>query len=153
METQQAAADRLLDRGVRFKIPAPAFIRFLGLNRLTIRPFRPGTILEFSRVVLEHQLQDMLAAEKYEQLIESIEPIARCIAIAALNSRMRIKWLTPIMTKWLMWRTSYSQLLEMFMVLVELNKIQDFTPITRFFCHQTRMMMSPKNLGHQANGE
>lgn len=148
MNTQQKAAETILDRGVRFKMPAPALIRFLRLNRLTIRPFRPGTILEFSRVVIEHDLEETKALE---HMVIKLEPIAKCIAIAALNSRLKIKWFTKIYTRWLLWRCHYTQLLEMFAVLSQINSVQDFTSITKFFCQQTTMMMSPRNLG-QENG-
>lgn len=153
MNTQQQAADRLLDRGVRFKMPAPVLLRWLRLNRLTIRAFRPGTILEFSRVVMAHKLEEAMVLDKHEQLEKSLEPIARCIAIAALNSRLRIKWFTSTLTRWLLWRSNSTNLLEMFAVIMELNKLQDFTVITKFFCHQQTMMMSPRNLGQQENGK
>ncbi len=148
MKTQQKAAETILDRGVRFKMPAPAFVRFLRLNRLTIRPFRPGTILEFSIVVLENDLGETMTIE---QMVTKLKPMAKCIAIAVLNSRLKIKWFANIYTHWLLWRCHYTQLLEMFAVLSQINSVQDFTSITKFFHQQTTMMMSPRNLG-QENG-
>ncbi len=149
MDTQQKAAETILDRGVRFKFSAPGIVRFLRLNRITIRPFRPGTILEFSCVVLENELKE---AKTIEQKVVSIKPIARCIAIAVLNSRLKIKWFTNIYTRWLLWHCHYIDLLEMYEALVKINKAQDFTSITKFFYQQTTLMMSPRNLGQENGG-
>ncbi|MDN5291814.1 MAG: hypothetical protein PWQ06_2053 [Anaerophaga sp.] len=151
MDARKKAAETILDRGVRFKMPAPFLIRILRLNRIRVKPFRPGTILEFSRIILDNDLESAESAT-VEQLHLKIKPIARCIAVSILNSRVRIKWFTGIYSKWLLWRTHYLNLIEMFVTLKELNAAHDFTSITRFFCHQTRMMMNPKNLGHEKTG-
>jgi|SRR5690554_258098 len=147
------AADTILDRGVRFTMPAPFLIRLLRLNRIRVKPLRSGAILEFSRVVLRHKLHDLNSEATFDQMVKNIEPLAECLAIAVLNNEFKIKWFTGIYTRWFLWRCHYIQLMEMFAVLSKLNQAHDFTIITKFFCQQTTSMMSPRNLGQQANGE
>lgn len=151
MDARIRAADTILDRGVRFKMPAPFFIRLLGLNKIRIKPFRPGTILEFSRIVLEAGLEN--ASElSVLQLQAKVKPIARCLAVSQLNSRWKIKWLSGLWTRWILWHTHYLNLIEMFLTLQRINAAYDFTIITKFYSQQTAMMMNPKNLGQQRNG-
>lgn len=147
-----AAADRIMDRGVRFKMPAPFLIRVLRLNRLTVRPLRPGAILAFSKIVIAHNLEDAVMLNKHDAIIAATEAMSKCISVAILNNKWRIRWFAGLLSNWIMWRATYGQILEMFIILNELNKAQDFTPITIFFCHQTQLMMNPKNMGHDANG-
>ncbi len=147
------AAETILDRGVRFTMPAPFIIRLLRLNRIRVKPLRPGTILEFARVVQEHNLQDVKSEATFKEMVKNIEPLAECLAIAVLNHRLKIKWFTGLYTRWFLWRCHYIQLIEMFAVLSKLNQAHDFTTITKFFCQQTTSMMSPRNLGQQASGE
>ena len=145
------AAERILERGVRFRLPAPFLLRLVRLNRLNIKPMKAGTILEFSRVVLEHKLEEAVALEKYEFLTKSIEPVARCLAIAILNDRKKIEKRTDELQKWLLWRISPQLLIEMFLTVEPMTRTSNFLIITRLFVMQTLMMMNP-NLGHDENG-
>lgn len=149
MDTEIRAADSILDRGVRFKMPAPWIIRVLHLNRIRVKASRPGAILEFSKVVIKHGLTGQMTVE---QMQNKLEPLSECLAITVLNGRLRIKYLKRLATRWFLWRCHYTQLIEMFVVLQRLNQMQDFTHITRFYYQQTKMMMSPRNLGQKQNG-
>lgn len=149
MDGRIEAAERILNRGVRFKLPASFFSKLLKRDRVDIRPLYAGTILEFAIVVLENKLEEALEKEDWQFLRQSIEPVARCVAIAVLNDKTRIENETDELAEKLLWQIPAGKLIEMFRVIAMQNRLSDFTNITRFFCRQTMMMMNPKNLGQE----
>lgn len=151
MEIRQEAAERILNRGVRFSLPAPVFSRLLKLNRIVIKPLYPGTILEFATVVLENNLEKAITLSRYEVLQKSIKPIATCMAIAILNDEKKIAKRKDKLQKWLLWKVPAELLIKMFLVVSGMNRTADFTTITKYFVIQTSMMMNP-NLGQETNG-
>lgn len=149
MDARIEAAERLLDRGVRFRLPASVFRRLLKRDVIDVRPLRAGAILEFSKVVIENQLEEALEKEDWHFLGQAIKPVARCVAIAVLGTKERIEKGTDELAETLLWEIPAGKLIEMFRVIAAQNRISDFTSITRFFCRQTMMMMNPKNLGQE----
>lgn len=146
------AANAILERGVRFRLPAPFYKRWLKKDWITIRHLRAGTILEFSRIVIKHDLESAILLGDYELLMKTIEPCARCIAIAILNDKRKIERQADRLTKRLLWKVSTESLVELFVKISLLNRVSDFTRITRFFSIQTVMMMNAKNLGQTDDG-
>lgn len=146
------AADAILERGVRFRLPAPFYRRLLRKDYVIIRHLKPGTIIEFSRVVVESGLENAIALGDYEFLLKSVEPCARCIAIAVLNDRRKIVRETGKLSERLLWRVEPASLVELFLKISVMNRVSDFTDITRYLLTMTAMMMSPKNLGHEEDG-
>jgi hypothetical protein len=151
MDKRLETAERILNRGVRFRLPAPFLQRLFGLNRVEIKPLKAGTILEFSRIVLKHKLEEAISLEDYGFLAQSIEPVARCLAIAILNDRKKIEQRTDKLQQWLLWRVNPQTLVEMFLVVEPMSRTSDFMNFTRYFVMQTLMMMNP-NLGREVNG-
>lgn len=149
MDARIEAAERLLDRGVRFRLPAPFFSRLLKRDCIDIRPLKAGTILEFSIVVIENKLDEALEKEDWHFLQHSIKPVARCVAIAILNTKEGIEMETDQLTEKLLWKIPAGKLIEMFRVIAVQTRMSDFMNITRFFSRQTMMMMNPKNLGQE----
>ena len=149
MTTRIDAAEILLDRGVRFWLPAPFFQRLFKKNFIDIRPLRAGAILEFSRVVVANKLDEALEKEDWKLLEQTINPVARCVAIAMLGTKERIERETDGLTEKLLWKVPAGKLVEIFRVTAAQNRLTAFTSITRFFSHQTMMMMNPKNLGQE----
>lgn len=149
MDARIEAAERLLDRGVRFRLSASIFSKLLKRDRIDIRPLRAGTILEISIVVVKNKLEEALEKEDWNFLQQAIKPVARCVAIAILNTKERIESETDELTEKLLWKMPAGKLVEIFRVIAVQNRLSDFTNITRFFCRQTMMMMNPKNLGQE----
>ena len=147
VDVRLQAAERLLDKGVRFRLPAPFFERLLRLNRLDVHPLRAGAILEIARVIIENGIEEHVKLEDWAFLEKNIEPIARCTAIAVLGTKERIEKETDEKTDQLLWKIPAGKLVEMFRVIAVQNRLSDFMNITRLYCHQTTMMMNPKNLG------
>ena len=82
MDTRLNAANVILNRGVRFRLPAPFYKRWLKKDYVTIRYLKAGTILEISRVVVENDLENAVLLDGYDLLEKSVEACARCIAVS-----------------------------------------------------------------------
>lgn len=152
MDARFNAANAILERGVRFRMPALFLKRLLKRDWVTIHHLKAGTILEFSRVVIEHDLENAILLGDYEFLMKSVEPCARCIAIAILNDKQKIERKADKLTKQLLWKISAESLIDIFVKISLLNRASDFTRITKFFSIQMMMMMNAKNLGQTADG-
>lgn len=152
MDARLQAANAILERGVRFRLPAPFYIRLLKKDIVTIRHLKAGTIIEFSRVVVENKLEEAVVMGDYERLSKTVEPCARCIAISILNDKRKIKRRLDKLTQKLLWKISDASLVDIFLNISRLSRVQDFMNITRFYLTQMEMMMNPKNLGQNDDG-
>lgn len=152
MDVRVKAAERILERGVRFRIPASFLHRLFRLNRIDIHPLKAGTILEFSRVVILAGLEDAVLKSDWTFLEKSIEPVARCVAISILNDEEKIRKNAEKLSKKLLWKLPAGNLVEIFTLISDLNRVSDFMNITRFYLSQMTMMMNPKNLGQEKSG-
>jgi len=154
MDARLQAANAILERGVRFRLPAPFWKRWLKKDYITIRHLKAGTILEFSRVVLESDLENAVTLGDFEFLLKAIEPCARCIAICAINNKEKIATGTEVdkLTETLMWELSDESIIEIFLKISMMNRAADFMTITKYLLTMMQMMMNPKNLGHEGSG-
>lgn len=152
MDARLNAANVILQRGVRFRLPAPFYKRWLKMDYITIRYLKLGTILEISRVVLESKIEEAIALGDHEFLVKAIEPCARCIAIAMLNDERRIARETDRLTRKLIWKIAPQSIVEVFTAISTMNRLSDFINITRYLLSQTTMMMNRRNLGHEESG-
>lgn len=150
MDARINAANVILDRGVRFRLPAPFWKRWLGRDWVTIHHLKAGTILEISRVVVASGLENVAGMSDYEMLEKSIPACARCIAIAILNDKHRIDKGVDKLTDKLVDKISVESIVDIFMQVKQMNRVSDFTTITRYLLTMTQMMTSPKNLGHDS---
>lgn len=152
MDARHHAANVILDRGVRFRLPAPFYKRWLKKDYVTISHLKAGTILEISRVALESELEKALTIGGYELMTKAVEPCARCIAIAILNEKDLIEKKADRLSKQLLWEISAESLIDIFLKISVMNRMSDFTNITKYFLNRMMMMMNRKNLGHDVEG-
>ncbi|HBX44478.1 MAG TPA: hypothetical protein DEG28_01095 [Porphyromonadaceae bacterium] len=152
MDARLKAANAILERGVRFRLPAPFYKRWLKKDYVTIRHLKAGTILEISSVVLNSKLEEAITLGDYEFLHKAIEPCARCIAIAILNDKRDIEKKAGRLTKRLLWKVSDESMIDIFLKISIMNRVSDFTIITRYLLNQMMTMMSRKNLGQVDDG-
>ena len=152
MDTRLQAATTILERGVRFRLPAPFYKRWLKKDFVTIRHLKAGTILEISRIVLESKLEEAITFSDHEFLNRAVEPCTRCIAIAILNDKHAIGQKTEKLTRRLMWQVSAESLIDIFIKILVMNRLSDFTNITRFFLNRMAMMMNRRNPGQEEDG-
>lgn len=140
----------LLEKGVRFTISgAPFLLRLLRLNNVHIRPLKAGTIIELSRLI---ELYKLDGVDSPREANIKLEGIAHLIAVAMLNSKRRIKWLSKRVTKLLLWAVPANVLTRIFLIIYKVNKVSDFMDITKSVGIIAQMMMSPKNLGQEKTG-
>lgn len=152
MSIRVQAAERILDRGVRFRLPASFLSRLLRRDRIDVRPLRAGTILEISRVVIGEGLGETIAMENWSFLERSIKPVAKCVAIAIINDELQIKRKAEKLSEKLIWSVPAGTLVEIFQVIEAQNRLSDFMNITKFLLTEAMMMMNPKNLGQEKSG-
>lgn len=148
--TRLAAARLLLGRGIRFTIKdAPFLYRLFRLNRLTISSLRAGTIIEISRLIDEHDLSEVTHPENVNK---KLDVLAHIIAVAILNRKSKIKYLSKFLARLLLWQVPATTLIDIYLCIASINRTTDFMTITKYFDIQTEIMMSPKNLGQKSQG-
>ena len=152
MDARLNAANVILNRGVRFRLPAPFYRRLLKRDWVIIRPLKFGTILEISKVVLESGIEDAITLSDHEFLEKVIEPCSRCIAIAILNDKGKIARNTDKLTNRLMWNIAPQSIVDIFVKISTMNRVSDFIIITRYLLRQMTMMMNRRNLGQEEEG-
>ena len=136
---QQRVADTLLERGVRFKIPAPFFLRLIGRKHeeLVIYPLKYGTLIAMSRLSTElgADIEKLDGGSINEAMIlvnKHGDIVAKWVAIAILRDKWKIERYTDRLAKKLTWRLTPSRLGELFLLIAMLSGVQDFTNIIRF---------------------
>jgi hypothetical protein len=140
-----AAANILLERGIRFTISdAPWYLRLFRLNKIRISPLKAGTIIEISRLLDEAGLSEMAMPCDVN---ERLDILSRIISVAVLNRRWKIRYLSGVYTRILLWHLPATVISDIFGYIQRLNRLKDFMITTRYFAIQAEMMMSPKNQG------
>lgn len=138
-EIRLAAANLLLQRGVKYKVDAPFWQRLLGRNVVHIRPLFPGTIAAFSLEILKHGLEN--ATE--EKTLQNIAVICRIVAIAIINDERNEKKVDKLANR-LLRSIPALQLLNIYSAIDNVNRVLDFTIITNSTTRMMQMMMNPK---------
>ncbi|HHT23171.1 MAG TPA: hypothetical protein GXZ87_07670 [Bacteroidales bacterium] len=146
-ETKLAAANLLLQRGVRFRVDAPFFIRLLQHDFIEIKPLYAGTIVELSRIVLEDGLENLTR----QQANEKISSVCRLIATAMLNGKKKLKKVDRL-AKRLEKRIPAYSLFEIYIHINNVNQQVDFSIITDYFSRQMNLMMTRKLPGQNQKG-
>lgn len=154
--TELLAADVLLERGVKFNLPAPLPLRMLGKKELffTVRYLTLGTIIRISRLYLKTGITaDQLESMDHENVHELVESNAaifsRISAVAILNSYIWGKLLARPLSWYLMHKLTLSKLCTLSYLLVIMCRVQDFTTTIRLI---SSMRITEKNLSQNIQG-
>jgi hypothetical protein len=156
--TERLAADTILERGVRVKLPAPFFLRLFSRNvHLTLRQPRYGTLLHVARISLKAGFDitkldsgDINAA--HEIISQYARPVARIAAILFLDSKWKIKLFSRILANWLIWKLTPRKMAEIAMLAVAYGGIEDFTTTIRLIGAMRMKATAPRNLSQKENG-
>lgn len=158
-EVQKLAADTLLERGVRFPIPAPFLLRIFGKKviNLTLYPPKMGTLISISKGLVDMEVDPSVLDEgdvgkAYSLIAEHGKAMCRIMAIAVLNGKWRIKLFSGILTSWLNWKLDARRLAELFMAITTLSGLQYFTSTIRYLPAMSitkRRSLSPADKGSQ----
>jgi len=141
------AADTLLEKGLKFKV---------GMLRFTIRQSYLGTLILISKYVTQIKLNDMQftgtgnVSMAYAGVPENAVVLARIIAIAILNGKMKIKLFSGLLARYLLWRLQPERLLSLISVVIVLNNAGAFMNSIRLI-HTQRITAPKENLIEEPN--
>lgn len=157
---QKQAADTLLERGVRFTIPAPFLLRIFGKKTVNLTVYRPkmGTLIYLSKGFVDMEvdattIEDGDIGQAYELVAKHGNAMSRMMAIAVLNSKWRIRLFAGLLGRWLQWRLDAIKQAELFMLITTLSGVQYFTSTIRYLpgmnMTKRRKDLSPAEKGSQ----
>ena len=145
------AANSLLKRGVRYKLPAPLLFRLLGSKHISINitPLYAGTELRIAALLSEKGItEEKLNEDPSKLMYQHYNDILKIVALASLN-RLAISRLAMWLRIWLLRQASVWQLYELYAAIRQFSGTGPFLIITRLVI-QTRM--TAPNLGQTAKG-
>ena len=131
------SARLLLERGVKFRLPAPLLLKWLLPRHLVIRGLKLGTLLEVARLTEEYQLEEHLLDPPLNRLSE-------VLAVAVLNDRLLIRYLRKPLARWLLWGVTSEGLLELWSVVRAMCDPAPFMTITTWVVTETRSLLAPR---------
>jgi hypothetical protein len=155
--TEQLAAERILESGVRVKVPAPLFLRLFGKKEIGLLIKQPylGTLMHISRLTLKAGFDfegldkgDMEAA--HDLVKQHTGTICRILSVSVLNSRVKINLFGRFVAGWLKWKIKPRKLAEIIMTIILLSGVQDFTSSIRLI--RSLKVTTPRNLSPKDQG-
>ena len=163
-DIEKAAALALLDRGVAFRIPAPALLMLFGKKTvgITVKRLYLGTLAHLSTLeeiatpeVIEvpADYKEVIAgmgavprAIPFKAIVENSKPVCRAVASCLLNSRLKIALFGRILGRYLRRSCTADQIQELIMWLFIYGRPEAFTNTTTLLRRMT--VMSPRMMGH-----
>lgn len=157
-DTERLAADTILERGVRVKLPAPFFLR-LFRREITpvLRQPKYGTLLHVARVSLKTgfdvtKLNEGDINSAHELISKYVRPVAKIAAILFLNSKWKIGLFSNVVANWLIWKLTPRKMAEIAILAVAYGGIEDFTTTIRLIGAMRMKATGPHNLSQKENG-
>lgn len=149
---ERLAAETILQRGVKVKIPAPFFLRWIRRTwvlRMTCPTL--GTLMRVSAYYTSTGITDdkleNLTFEQAQLLVQLHgKAISKAVAVALLNGRISGRWLTRPLARHLRWNLTAQELMSLASVLLIYGGASDFMTTTRSV---RRMKMTSPNLGQK----
>lgn len=155
---ERLAAETILEKGVRVKLPAPFFFRlfFIKTIHFTFRPSRLGTLMKVSKIALKNklnifELRDAHFTGVHRAILDHAPTLAQLVAVLWLDRKRRF-FLIPIMTKFFLWNLTSRKMAEIVFVCMLYAPLEDFTTSIRLFQALTTRIVGPKNLSHEKKG-
>lgn len=141
---ESKAIDLILERGVRFRLTAPRWKRWLGLDFLTIKPPKTGSVLLIAGEMLRYELgaMELLLTEKPTQ--KQFEGVARVVAIAVLGRRATYERRVNKLSERLRREVQWASLLELYAVVEQMLRVEDFQRTTVSLASKVLTMMRVK---------
>ena len=148
LQVEKSAVDTLLDHGVKVKV---------GWLRINIQQSYLGTLLHLSRIyaeiaIDEDKFKDSALTGSYLLVPGNAERLAKIIAIASLNSLLKIKLFSAILSKYLLWKLTPEKLFSIVSIILVLNNTGAFTNSIRLI-HTLRMTSPKKSLVEEKQGD
>jgi len=158
-EIQRQAAETMLERGVRVKLPAPRFLRLFGKKTVNVTIHQPylRTIVTAGSLALSKGFSlDGLTEGKTDAALELVvkhaPTISKIIAVYVLNGKWRNRLFSRMLGAWLLSVLTNARLLEISVIIILMSRYEDFTSSIRLFKQMSMTMMMPKNLSPEEKG-
>lgn len=153
LKREEQAASALLDRGVRWKLPAPWWMRLLGRQHLhlTVTPLKYGTLLELSRAWCAMGASiDEPPDDLHGMMRQHAPALCRAVAVCLLNSRWRILLGSRWLGRFLMHRVTPGQVFELMVFVATFSNAEAFWSTIRLIGDMR--VTKPKSLSHEEQG-
>ncbi|MCH7400126.1 hypothetical protein MM236_19175 [Belliella sp. DSM 107340] len=154
-QTELNAAYNILERGVRAKVRAPFFLRLFGKKTvsISIKKLYAGTLLESSACYLktgikEEQLKEVETEAALELMAKHGKEMTKAIAIAALNSKWKIRLFSGLLGRYLLWNMHWREIFALLEFILVYNGTSDFMHTTRLL--RAMLITAPSNQGQKA---
>jgi hypothetical protein len=151
--TERLAADTILERGVRVRLPAPFFLRlFTRTIGVAMKQPTMGTLFHVARVSLAHDI-DIGKLTDFNSALQLVathgRPMLRIVAILLLRTDTRIALFWRPMCWWVR-KLPPRRLAEIALMAVTFGGIEDFTTTIRLLW--AMKITTPRNLSQEAQG-
>lgn len=153
MHTEEHASTILLDRGVAWKLPAPAFMRLFGKKtiRLTVKAIRLAQLLEMSRLYTSMNVnEEELENRPHEFIAVHMPAVARMAAVCVLDAPWKLRLFTGILARFIMNRFTPDMLLEMMLFVINFSGISSFQ--NTITLTGTMKITGPKEVSPESRG-
>lgn len=154
--TERLAAETILQRGVKVKIAAPFFLRWIGKKTITIRLTSPyeGTMYRVSAYYLstgikDDKLEDITTEEALALMSIHGKSISKAVACALLNGYWSGMLFTKFVAWYLRWHCKPNELFVLATAILIYGGTQDFMNTTRSV---RQMKATSPNLGQTDQG-
>jgi hypothetical protein len=154
---EKRAAETILKKGVRVKLPAPFLLRMLFIRNINpvLRQPNMGTLLSFSTEALKSnmdvsKLKGGNILEALAMVHENAVPVSRMLAYLLLRSKWKIRLFTRPMANYLLWKLTPTRQAEIFLLAVAFGRVEDFTTTIRLI--MAMKITTPKNLSPDEKG-
>lgn len=157
--TQQAAADRLTEKGVRVSISSPLFLRFFGIKTLPLilRATRYGTQIKLASKMLRIEIDfEKLANGDVDEARKLLSKygvlVSRIVAFVVIDRW----WLIPLFTRPLAWYIrTHAKMNDVVSALVFVQLLNDpsgFTSAITLTRKAAETTMTPRNVSQETQG-
>lgn len=155
-QIEKLAADTILQRGVKVKIPAPFFIRLFGKKNISLlltSPFE-GTMHRvasyyLSTGITSDKLEGITVEEAAQLHAKHGKAISKAVAVAILNGYISGWLFTKILAWYLRWHLTPRVLLTLTTTLIIYGGVQDFINTTKSV---RKMTLTTPKVGQKTQG-
>jgi len=145
IRAEKAELDTLIEQGMTFEVPKRSLLRFIGKSKRTFLISQPylGTLDRLSAEFIQMSFsEDKLKAdpigESKRLMHQNARRCAKVVAIAILNSSWKIRLLSGLLARYLLWRITPQQLFNLTMIINRISNMADFTNSIRFLSISNR---------------
>jgi hypothetical protein len=150
---EKQAAEVLLDRGVRWKVPAPWYLRLIGKKTVSlgVTSLKLGTLLELSRLYIEMDLtSEQMKGDTHKIIQDHLKTVCRITAMCILNSKIKIRLFTKPLARYILWAFTANMQLEVILFITNYSGTESFLTTIGFI--RDLKITSPKNPSPEIQG-